>query len=96
MPGPATWGAVAVLALACTAAAYVVYFRILASAGATNVLLVTFLMPIGAVCLGAVVLGERLEPKHFIGMALIGLGLAAIDGRLLGFLRRRKQPAGAD
>ncbi len=95
-PGPTTWGAVAALALACTAAAYVIYFRILATAGATNVLLVTFMMPVGAICLGALVLGERLEPKHFIGMALIGLGLAAIDGRLLGLLRRRKASVGAD
>ena len=73
--------AVLALALLSTALGYVLYFRILAAAGATNLLLVTFLMPIGAVSLGALVLGEHLAPRQFLGMALIGLGLAAIDGR---------------
>ncbi len=88
MPGAPVWGAVFGLALLCTAAAYVIYFRILATAGATNLLLVTFLVPVSAIVLGALILGERLEPKHFAGMALIGLGLAAIDGRPLAVLRR--------
>ena len=57
--------------------------------GATNLLLVTFLIPVSAIVLGASLLGERLEPRHFGGMALIGLGLAAIDGRALRLLRRR-------
>jgi drug/metabolite transporter (DMT)-like permease len=59
------------------------YFRILATAGATNLALVTFLIPVSAIILGAVVLDETLQTKHFAGMALIGLALAAIDGRLL-------------
>jgi drug/metabolite transporter (DMT)-like permease len=84
-----TWGAILGLALLSTALAYLIYFRILASAGATNLLLVTFLIPVSAIVLGAGVLGERLEPHHFGGMALIGLGLAAIDGRPLRLLRRR-------
>ena len=66
-----------------TALAYLIYFRILARAGATNVLLVTFLIPVSAILLGTLVLGERLEPRHLVGMAAIGLGLAAIDGRPL-------------
>jgi len=69
------------LALASTALAYILFFRVLASAGATNVAVVTFLIPGTAILLGALVLGERLEPKHFAGMALIGLGLAVLDGR---------------
>lgn len=88
MPGPETWGAVVGLALFSTALAYILYFRILATAGATNVLLVTFLIPLSAILLGTIVLGEVLEPKHSVGMVLIGLGLAAIDGRPLDFLRR--------
>jgi len=88
MPGPGTWGALVGLGLLSTALAYALYFRILAAAGATNLLLVTFLIPVSAVLLGALALGERLEPKHFIGMALIGAGLALIDGRLPGALRR--------
>ena len=77
-----TWGAVTGLALLCTALAYVIYFRLLASAGATNLLLVTFLIPVSALMLGTTILGERLEPRQLAGMVIIGLGLAAINGRL--------------
>jgi drug/metabolite transporter (DMT)-like permease len=89
LPGPWTWAAILGLALLSTALAYLIYFRLLASAGATNLLLVTFLIPVSAIVLGASLLGEELEPRHFGGMALIGFGLAAIDGRPLRLLRRR-------
>jgi drug/metabolite transporter (DMT)-like permease len=82
-PGLVTWGALGGLALLSTALAYVIYFRVLAAAGATNILLVTFLIPVSALLLGSTVLGERLVPRQLAGMALIGLGLAAIDGRLV-------------
>jgi drug/metabolite transporter (DMT)-like permease len=82
MPHATTWGSVLGVGLLSTALAYVLYFRILAVAGATNLLLVTFLIPVSAILLGALVLGEVLLTRHFIGMALIGAGLAAIDGRL--------------
>ena len=81
--GWAIWGALAGLALLSTALAYIVYFRILATAGATNLLLVTFLIPVSALLLGGLVLGERPDWTAFAGMALIFLGLAAVDGRLL-------------
>ena len=87
LPGPGTWAALVGLGLLSTALAYVLYFRLLAAAGATNLLLVTFLIPVSAILLGALALGEELETKHFIGMALIGAGLAFIDGRLPGALR---------
>jgi drug/metabolite transporter (DMT)-like permease len=83
MPHAPAIAAVLSLALASTAFAYILYFRLLATAGATNLLLVTFLLPVSANLLGATLLGERLEVQHFAGMALIGLGLGAIDGRLL-------------
>ena len=86
MPGPAPVLAVLALAIASTALAYVLYFRILASAGATNLLLVTFLIPVTAILLSAFFLGERLGFIHLSGMALIALSLAIIDGRL--FFRR--------
>jgi drug/metabolite transporter (DMT)-like permease len=70
------------LALLSTALAYIIFFRILDSAGPTNLLLVTFLIPVSAILLSSLFLGERLAWTHFAGMALIGLGLAAIDGRL--------------
>lgn len=78
---PLAWACVAALALPSTAFAYVLFFRILASAGATNLGLVTFLIPVTAVMLGVVVLGEVLALRHLAGMAMIALGLAAIDGR---------------
>lgn len=89
-PSAEAWWALVALALFCTTFAYILYFRLLASAGATNSLLVTFLIPITAILLGALLLGERLESRHFAGMALIGAGLAAIDGRL--FRRRANGP----
>lgn len=92
LPAVEVWGAVLGLALFSTALAYILYFRVLATAGATNLLLVTFLIPISAILLGTVILGEQLEPKHVAGISLIGLGLAAIDGRPFGILRRTLLP----
>ncbi|MGI9373087.1 MAG: EamA family transporter, partial [Hyphomicrobiales bacterium] len=68
--------------------AYILYFRILAAAGATNLLIVTFLVPVSAIILGIMFLNETLEVKHMIGMGLIGLGLVFIDGRLLRAFRK--------
>jgi len=87
-PGARTWGAVAGLALLCTALAYVIYFRILATSGASNLLLVTLLMPVTAVLLGTALLGERIEPRSIVGTTLIAAGLATIDGRLVAAVRR--------
>jgi drug/metabolite transporter (DMT)-like permease len=81
MPPVEAVGALLGLALLATALAYLLYFRILATAGATNLLLVTFLIPVTAILLGVFVLGESLAPRHLAGIALIAIGLAAIDGR---------------
>jgi drug/metabolite transporter (DMT)-like permease len=88
MPGMATVAALIGVAALSTALAYVLYFRILATAGATNLQLVTFLIPVSAILLGVAFLGESLQPRHVFGMVLIGAGLAAIDGRPLRRLRR--------
>jgi len=77
-------GAVAGLALGSTGIAYLIYYRVLASAGATNLMLVNFLAPVSALLLGIFVLGEALTTEQVIGMAFIALGLALIDGRLFG------------
>ena len=68
------------------------YFRILATVGATNLLLVTFLLPISALLLGVLALGETITVRALVGMLLIGAGLAAIDGRIWK-AQRPKKPA---
>ena len=88
-PGALTWSAIAGFALIATSFAYWLYFKLLDSAGATNSLLVTFLIPVTAILLGALLLDEALEPRHYAGMALIALGLAAIDGRPFRWLSSR-------
>ena len=95
VPAAEVWAAVIALALLSTALAYVLYFRILAVAGATNLLLVTFLIPVSAILLGVLVLRERLAANQLAGMALIAMGLVAIDGRLLPFTRDAAPPPGA-
>jgi drug/metabolite transporter (DMT)-like permease len=89
MPPLSAWGAIVALALLCTAFGYVMYFRLIDSAGATNALLVTLLVPPTAILLGGLFLGEQLAPQDFLGLGLIALGLAAIDGRLLSLFSRR-------
>ena len=82
-PPLTAWGAIVALALMCTAFGYVLYFRLIETAGATNALLVTLLVPPFAILFGSLFLNEVLAPQDFIGLGLIALGLAAIDGRLL-------------
>ena len=83
MPGFEIWLAILGLALISTAFAYILYFRILSTTGATNLLLVTLLIPVSAILLGTAVLGEQLELKHMLGMGLISVGLLSIDGRVV-------------
>jgi drug/metabolite transporter (DMT)-like permease len=96
MPSTGAIVSLAALGLVSTAFAYLIFFRLLARAGATNVGLVTFLIPVSAILLGVLVLGETLAVRHMAGMALIGAGLVLIDGRLLSGLKARlsiKEPA---
>jgi drug/metabolite transporter (DMT)-like permease len=83
LPSTETILSLAALGLVSTAFAYLIFFRLLARAGATNVGLVTFLIPVSAILLGVLVLGETLAARHFAGMALIGAGLILIDGRMV-------------
>lgn len=87
LPGWDAVLAVVALALFSTALAYVGYFRILAVAGPVNLLLVTLLIPVTAISLGSVFLGERLAGWHFVGMAVLASGLAVVDGRLPSLIR---------
>lgn len=83
LPSLKAIGAIVALAVVCSAFAYILYFRLIDRAGATNALLVTLLVPPVAIFLGALVLNEVIETRDFAGLGLIALGLAAIDGRLL-------------
>lgn len=89
---PSIYTVVALFGLAAisTSLAYIIYFRVLSTAGPTNLLLVTFLIPPSAILLGVMFLGERLEWNVFVGMGLIFTGLIAIDGRLLERFKRKE------
>ena len=81
VPGT-VWLSVILLGVICTGLAYVLYFRILARAGATNLSLVTFLVPVSAILLGWLFLNESLGMAQLVGVLMIAAGLALIDGRL--------------
>jgi drug/metabolite transporter (DMT)-like permease len=88
MPDITTWLAVLGLAALSTALAYIVFFQILRRSGATNVMLVTLLIPITAILLGWLVLGEPISMREIAGAIVIGSALLVIDGRILNLLRR--------
>ncbi len=81
------------LAVLSTALAYLIYFRLLALVGASNLLLVTFLIPVSALTLGALILSESISLRQLAGMALIGIGLLWIDGRLLSRFHNTRRAA---
>jgi drug/metabolite transporter (DMT)-like permease len=89
VPEVATWFAVIGLAALSTALAYIVFFQILRRSGATNVMLVTLLIPVTAILLGYLVLGEKISPREIAGAMVIGSALLVIDGRVLNFLQRQ-------
>lgn len=96
LPAPPATAIAAILGLALlsTAFAYILYFRIMALAGATNTSLVTLLVPPSALSLGFIFLGERLGFNEIAGMMLIAMGLLILDGRAYAWIRRGRR-AGA-
>lgn len=88
-----TWGALAYYALAATVVAYLLYYRVLAMAGAGNLMLVTLLIPPIAIGLGAFVLGETLAPRAFVGLAILAVGLTVLDGRAEAQIRNHSRRA---
>ena len=88
MPGAVTWLAVIGLAALSTALAYIVFFQILRRSGATNVMLVTLLIPVTAILLGVLVLGETISAREIVGALVIGSALLVIDGRVLKLFQR--------
>jgi drug/metabolite transporter (DMT)-like permease len=92
MPSASAIASVVALALFSSALAFIVFFRILMRVGATNVVLVTLLIPVTAIFLGAAILGEKLLLRHFAGLAVIVCGLLIVDGRIIDYFRRRNSP----
>lgn len=86
MPNATTWLAVIGLAALSTGLAYIVFFQIVRRSGATNVMLVTLLIPVTAILLGYLVLGESISAREIIGAIVIGSALLVIDGRALRFM----------
>ncbi|MFD0978878.1 DMT family transporter [Tropicimonas aquimaris] len=82
------WLSVLGLGVVLTGLAFIVLYAIVPRIGATNASTVTFIAPVSAVLLGHLVLGDTIAPSHLLGMAMIFLGLLAIDGRVLRRFRR--------
>ncbi len=83
------WAALLGLSLLATALAFILYFAILARAGAANLMLVTLLIPPFAIVFGRIFLGEQLPAGVYLGLGIIAAGLVVTDGRLVARLRRR-------
>jgi drug/metabolite transporter (DMT)-like permease len=86
MPSVTTWLSLVGLGIFATSIAYLVFYRILARSGATNVMLVTLLMPVSTIVLAHFVLGEALGLREAIGALVIGAALVVIDGRLVAWI----------
>lgn len=86
MPGVTTWLALIGLAALSTALAYIVFFQILRRSGSTNVMLVTLLIPVTAIMLGYLVLGESISLAEISGALVIGSALLVIDGRVVSLI----------
>jgi len=80
--------AILLLAVVSTALAYILFFRIISTSGATNVSIVTLLVPPSAILLGVLFLGERMSPEATIGLILIAAGLLTIDGRAFAMFKK--------
>ena len=91
MPGVTTWLSLVALGIFATSTAYLVFYRILARSGATNVMLVTLLMPVSTIVLAHFVLGETLGLREAIGALVIGAALLVIDGRMFGWFACMKK-----
>lgn len=87
MPNAVHWAAVAMLGVASTGIAYVLYFRLITRVGASRAITVTFLVPVFATFWGAIFLGEVITAEIIAGGAVVLTGTALATGALR--LRRR-------
>jgi drug/metabolite transporter (DMT)-like permease len=89
MPGMTTVLSIVGLAVFSTALAYLVFFQVLQRSGATNVVLVTLMVPVTAMLLGYLMLGEHITRREILGALVIGSALLVMDGRVFDLFRRR-------
>jgi drug/metabolite transporter (DMT)-like permease len=85
---PETWGALFGIGVFSTSFSFLLVYWLLPRVGATNISLNTFITPISAIILGVIILHERFEAAHIIGIAVIFLALVFMDGRLVKWMRR--------
>ena len=90
VPSLPALASIAALAIFSTALGFLIFFQIMAEAGATNAMLVTLLVPVSATLLGVLVLHEPLTPQQIAGGLLIAAALLIIDGRLWRFIQRQR------
>ena len=90
---PQTWAAIAYYAIIATAIAYMLYYRVLAMAGSGNLMLCTLMVAPVAIVLGAIVLGEALPLRAYVGFVILALGLLILDGRLFKAIQYRPRRA---
>lgn len=88
-------GAMVALGATSSGLAFIIYFELIRRLGATRTLTVAYLLPIVAIMLGAVLLGERLRLLSFVGLTLILLGVALVNGQLRPGGRQRPSDPGA-
>jgi drug/metabolite transporter (DMT)-like permease len=74
-------------ALSCSVFAYLIYFKILETTGAGNLLICTIIVPASALILNYIVLGEQIISKEIFGIIIISIGLIILDGRILNYLK---------
>jgi drug/metabolite transporter (DMT)-like permease len=90
-PSAATlWSLVGFAGLS-TALAYIVFFQILVRSGASNVMLVTLLIPVTSILLGHLVLGEVIKSREIVGALVIASSLLVVDGRVLAFFGKQNR-----
>lgn len=91
LPAPSANGLMAIMAMGTfgSALASMCHFNVLKRAGATNAMLVTIILPLTPIILGALFLGERLSVREIVGAGVIAAALVSIDGRVFDWLRRR-------
>jgi drug/metabolite transporter (DMT)-like permease len=80
-PPPAAWLAAAALAVLCTGAAYILYFRLIARVGAAHAIAVTYFVPVFAMLWAWLFLDERISPRMLAGCAIVFVGVGLATGR---------------